>query len=127
MTGLNYIVQFQVLTIFFNSINFAFCVVCVKSLSRVRLFVTPTDYTLSGSSVHGDSPGKNTGVGCHALLQGDLPSPGIKPRSPPSQADSLPSEPLGKPDSPSKKIQNTRFCLCSCLIIHLQQLIILIY
>ena len=23
-----------------------------------------------GSSVHGDSPGKNTGVGCHALLQG---------------------------------------------------------
>ena len=25
--------------------------------------------SLSGSSVHGDSPGKNTGVGCHALLQ----------------------------------------------------------
>ena len=23
-----------------------------------------------GSSVHGDSPGNNTGVGCHALLQG---------------------------------------------------------
>ena len=22
-----------------------------------------------GSSVHGDSPGKNTGVGCHAFLQ----------------------------------------------------------
>ena len=22
-----------------------------------------------GSSVHGDSPGKNAGVGCHALLQ----------------------------------------------------------
>ena len=22
------------------------------------------------ASVHGDSPGKNTGVGCHALLQG---------------------------------------------------------
>ena len=27
----------------------------------------------------------------------DLPEPGIKPRSPPLQADSLPSEPLGKP------------------------------
>ena len=25
---------------------------------------------MPGSSVHGDSPGKNTGVGCHALLQG---------------------------------------------------------
>ena len=37
--------------------------------SRVRLFATPwTD--LPGSSVHGDSPSKNTGVGCHALLQG---------------------------------------------------------
>ena len=28
------------------------------------------------SSLHGDSPGKNTGVGCHALLQGILPSQG---------------------------------------------------
>ena len=27
----------------------------------------------SGSSVHGDSPGKNTGVGSHALLQGIFP------------------------------------------------------
>ena len=40
-----------------------------------------------------DSPGKNTGVGCHALLKGDHPNPGIKPRSPASQADSLPPEP----------------------------------
>ena len=29
-----------------------------------------TDYSQSGSSVHGDSAGKNTGVGCHAFLQG---------------------------------------------------------
>ena len=28
-----------------------------------------------------DSPGKSTGVGCHSL-PGDLPNPGIKPRSP---------------------------------------------
>ena len=46
-----------------------------------------------GSSVHGDPPGKNTGVGCHALLQGNLPNPGIEPRSPSLQADSLPAEP----------------------------------
>ena len=26
-----------------------------------------------GSSVHGDSPGKNTGVSCHSLLQGIFP------------------------------------------------------
>ena len=29
-----------------------------------------------GFSVHGDSPGKNTGVGCHALLQGIFPTQG---------------------------------------------------
>ena len=34
----------------------------------------PMDCSLPGSSVHGDSPGKNTGVGCHALLQGILPT-----------------------------------------------------
>ena len=33
-----------------------------------------------------DSPGKNTGVGCCFLLQGDLPDPGIKPASPVSPA-----------------------------------------
>ena len=32
----------------------------------------PLDSSPPGSSVHGDSPGKNTGVGCHALLQGIL-------------------------------------------------------
>ena len=39
----------------------------------------------------------NTGVGCHFLLQGNLPDPGIKPGSPTLQADALPSEPPGKP------------------------------
>ena len=29
-----------------------------------------------------NSPVKSTGVGCHSLLQGNLPNPGIKPRSP---------------------------------------------
>ena len=28
---------------------------------------SPLDCSPPGSSVHGDSPGKNTGVGCHAL------------------------------------------------------------
>ena len=35
--------------------------------------------SLPGSSVHGDSPGKNTGVGCHALLQGIFPTQGSNP------------------------------------------------
>ena len=65
---------------------------CAQSLSRVRL-LRPTDWSPPGSSVHGHSPGKNTGVGCHALLQGIFPTQG----SPTFQADSLPSEPPGKP------------------------------
>ena len=34
------------------------------------------DYSPPGSSVHGDSPGKNIGVGCHTLLQGIFPTQG---------------------------------------------------
>ena len=39
----------------------------------------PMDCSLPGSSVHEDSPGKNTGVGCHALLQGIFPTQGSNP------------------------------------------------
>ena len=39
----------------------------------------PVDCSPPGSSVHGDSPGKNTGVGCHALLQGIFPTQGLNP------------------------------------------------
>ena len=34
------------------------------------------------TSVHGDSPGKNIGVGCHVLLQGILPTQGSNPGLP---------------------------------------------
>ena len=36
------------------------------------------------------------GVGCHFLLQGYLPDPGMETGSPTLQADSLPSKPAGK-------------------------------
>ena len=37
------------------------------------------DCSPPGSSVHGDSPGKNAGVGCHALFQGIFPTQGSRP------------------------------------------------
>ena len=40
------------------------------------------DDSLPGSSAHEDSPGKNTGVGCHVLLQGILPTQGLNPGRP---------------------------------------------
>ena len=61
-----------------------FCIALkVKSLSCVRLFATPWDCTLSGSSL---SPwnfiGKSTRVGCHFLLQGIFPTRGLNPGLP---------------------------------------------
>ena len=40
------------------------------------------DCSPPGSSVHEDSPGKNTGVGGHALLWGILPTQGLNPGLP---------------------------------------------
>ena len=52
---------------------------CVLShISRVQLSVTPCTVP-AGSSVHVDSPGKNTGVGCHFLLQGIFLTQGSNP------------------------------------------------
>ena len=42
----------------------------------------PMDCNLPGSSVHGDSLGKNTGVGCHAFLQGIVSTQGSNPGLP---------------------------------------------
>ena len=39
----------------------------------------PVDCSLPGFSVHGDSPGKNPGVDCHAFLQWIFPSQGLSP------------------------------------------------
>ena len=50
-----------------------------------------------------NSPDKNTGVGVHPLLQGNLPYPGIEPGSSTLWADSLLSEPWGKPELRQEK------------------------
>ena len=65
--------------------------VCLVAQSCPTL-CDPMDCSPPGSSVHGDSSGKDIGVGCHALLQGNLPHAEIEPRSPALQVDSLPSE-----------------------------------
>ena len=42
----------------------------------------PIDCSLPGISVHGDSSGKNTGVGCHAFLQEIFPTQKSNPGLP---------------------------------------------
>ena len=62
-----------------------------KSLSHVRLFEIP--WTIQ--SMEFSSPEYWSGQPFPS--PGDLPNPGIEPRSPPLQADSMPAEPQGKP------------------------------
>ena len=64
--------------------------------SRVRLFVTPKDCSLPGSSVHRILQARILEWVAIPFFE-DLPDPGIKPGSPALRADSLPSEPPGKP------------------------------
>ena len=48
-------------------------------LQLCPMLFDPMYCSLPGSSVHGDSPDKNTGVGCHALIQGIFPTQGLNP------------------------------------------------
>ena len=61
---------------------------CVCALSCVRLFATP--WTVACQLLcPWDSPSKNTGVGCYALLQGIFPTQGSNPHLLHWQVDSL--------------------------------------
>ena len=57
------------------------CVLCLV-VQSCPTFCKPMDCSPPGSSVHGDSPGKNTGEGCSALLQGVFPAQGSNPGLP---------------------------------------------
>ena len=57
----------------------------------------PVDCSLTGLSVHGDSPGENTGLGCHFPFQGIFLTQGWNPGLLSLlQVDSLQSESPGK-------------------------------
>ena len=51
----------------------------VTSVVSDLLLCDPVDCSLPGLSVHGDSAGKNAGVGFHALLQGVFSTQGSNP------------------------------------------------
>ena len=70
---------------------------CIAAQSCLTL-CDPMNCSLPGSSVHGNSLGKDTGVGCHGPPLEELPDPGIEAGSPALQVDSLPAKLPGKPD-----------------------------
>ena len=71
-------------------------VLCLVIQSRPTL-CDPMDCSPPGSSVHGDSPGKNTGVGFYALLQGIFPTQELNPGLLHCRWILLPFEPPRKP------------------------------
>ena len=83
----------------YHLIHGAVCVSCLVVSDSLRSHGL---YSLLASSVHRILQARILELpfpvlGCHSLLQGNLPNPGIKPGSPALQADSLLYEPPGKP------------------------------
>ena len=81
-----------------------------KSLSSVRLFVDPMNYTVHGifqTRMENGYPLEWVAIPFPRVL----PNPEIEPRSPASQVDSSPSEPSGTPIIPSRLSQMTIFHL----------------
>ena len=68
----------------------------MKSLSRIRLLETPWTVAHQAPPFMGFSR-QEYWSGLPFPFPGDLPNPEIEPGSPVLQADSLPSEPPGKP------------------------------
>ena len=72
--------------------------VCLVAQSCLTL-CNRMDCSSPGSLAQGDSPGKNTGVGCHTFLQGVFPTQGWNPGLLRCRRVLLPSEPPGQPQA----------------------------
>ena len=74
--GCSTLIQLFIYILKCGCIDISYAVLCLVTQSCPTLCY-PMDCSPPGSSVHGDSPGKNTGVGGHALLQGIFPTQGL--------------------------------------------------
>ena len=75
---LNVCVSFDKFQLYIMDLYIFYHVLCAYLLWCLTL-CDSMDYKQPGSFVHRDSPGKNTGMGCHALLQGIFPTQGLNP------------------------------------------------
>ena len=65
----NKITQVFTFGLMYPYVNIYLYACMLSHFSHYPSLCNPIDCSLPGSSVHGDSPGKNTGVGYHFLLQ----------------------------------------------------------
>ena len=85
---------------------------CAKLLQSRQTLCDPMDCTPPGSSLHGDSPGKNTGVSCHILLQGIFPTQGSNTHLLCLLHWQVGSLPLVPPEKPNLEMGDTEKLLC---------------
>ena len=90
--------------------------VCLVTQSCLTL-CNPRDCSPPGSSVHGDFPGKNTGAGCHALLQGIFLTQGSNPGIPHYRQILYCLSHLGSPKAGWEVLNSFSFCLSVKLLI----------
>ena len=94
------------------------CAPVSRLLSRVRLFATPWTVAYQAPlSIEFSRQGYWSGLPFPS--PGDLPNPGIKPRSPALQADALLSDLLGKHDMLIKKSMTYREVISSIIMLTL--------
>ena len=86
----------------------------MKFLSCVRLFATPWT-TAFKAPLSTEFPSQEYWSGLPFSSRGDLPHPGIEPRSPTLQADTLPSEPPGKPHVTKVVLKSLQARLQQCM------------
>ena len=98
----------ETITLSFVTVMIMKVKVKVKSLSRVRLFATPWTVAHQAPPSRGFSR-QEYWSGLPFPSPGDLPNPGIEPRSPALEADALTSEPPGKKVGLYKEILKSCF------------------
>ena len=82
--------------------TYVYACVRAKLLQSCRALCSPMDCSPPGSSVHGNSPGKNTTVGYHVLLQGIFPTQGLNPGLPHCRQILYQLSHQGSPSYPSR-------------------------
>ena len=105
--------------IFFLGLGFPIC--CMGTGLFTQLCLTlcdPTDCSLSGYSLSMEFSRQESWSGKPFPSPGDLLDSGIEPGSPALQADSLSSEPPGKPGKDTKVISEAAFIACLSQAIH---------
>ena len=78
-TDVRGVLKSTTITVLLSVTLYAWPVVLCLITQECPSLCDPMDCSPPGTSVYGDLPGRNTGVGCHAFLQRIFPAQGLNP------------------------------------------------